>query len=49
MDVTFMRRAAAPVAMSGAAEDEDEGEEGKGGPAASRRALRRREIHLAGR
>ena len=26
MDVTFMRRATAPVAMSGTAEDEDEGE-----------------------
>ena len=33
MDVTFMRRATAPVAMSGTAEDEDEGEEAEGGPA----------------
>ena len=33
-----MRRATAPVAMSGTAEDEDEGEEEKGGPAAGRRA-----------
>ena len=49
MDVTFMRRATAPVAMSGTAEDEDEGEEEKGGPAAGRRAPRRQEIHLAGR
>ena len=48
MDVTFMRRATAPVAMSGTAEDEDEGEEEKGGPAAGRRAPRRQEIHLAG-
>ena len=32
MDVTFMRRATAPVAMSGTAEEEeDEGEEEKGG------------------
>ena len=49
MDVTFMRRATAPVTMSGTAEDEDEGEEEKGGPAAGRRAPRRQEIHLAGR
>ena len=42
MDVTFMRRATAPVAISGTAEDEDEGEEEKGGPAAGRRAPRRR-------
>ena len=40
MDVTFMRRATAPVAMSGTAEDEDEGEEEKGGPAAGLRAPR---------
>ena len=43
MDVTFMRRATAP------AEEGDEGEEEKGGPAAGRRAPRGREIHLAGR
>ena len=48
MDVTVMRRATAPVTMSGTAE-EDEGEEEKGGPAADRRALRRQEVHLAGR
>ena len=39
MDVTFMRRATAPVAMSGTAEEEDEGEEEKGGPAAGRLPL----------
>ena len=39
MDVTFMRRAAAPLTMSGTAEEEDEGEEEKGGSAAGRRAL----------
>ena len=49
MDVTFMRRATAPLAMSGTAEDEDEGEEEEGGPAAGRRAPGRQEIHLAGR
>ena len=49
MDVTFMRRATAPVAMSGTAEDEDEGEEEEGGPAAGRRAPGRQEIHPAGR
>ena len=48
MDVTFMRRATAPVTMSGTAEEGDEGEE-EGGPAAGRRPLRGREIHLAGR
>ena len=37
MDVTFMRRATAPVTMSGTAEEGDEGEEEKGGPAAGRR------------
>ena len=47
MDVTFMRRATAPVTMSGTAEEGGEGEEEKGSPAASRRAPRRREIHLA--
>ena len=41
-----MRRATAPVAMSGTAEDEDEGEEEEGGPAAGRRAPGRQEIHL---
>ena len=49
MGVTFMRRATAPVTMSGTAGDEDGGEEEKGGPAAGRRAPRRQEIHLAGR
>ena len=46
MDVTFMRRATAPLTMSGTAEEGDEGEEEKGGPAAGRRALRGREITL---
>ena len=39
MDVTIMRRATAPVTMSGTAEEEDEGEEEKGGPAAGRLPL----------
>ena len=49
MNVTFMRRATAPVTMSGTAEEEDEGEEEEGGPAAGRRALRRQEIYLSRR
>ena len=49
MDVTFMRRATAPVTMSGTAEEEDEGEEERGGSAAGRRALFRLACQLGWR